>query len=54
MEKERRHFIKNKLQVIQTSLEIIKDQEKNDEMTELISIMMYCVEEINRVIENNL
>lgn len=53
MDKEKRHFIKNKLQVIQTSLEIIKDQDQekdNDEIKELISIMMYCVEEINRVI----
>ena len=50
----KRHFIKNKLQIIQTSLEIIKDQEEDEEMLELIKIMAKCVHEINKVIERKI
>lgn len=52
MDGEKKHFIKNKLQIIQTSLELLIEQDSNNtEILDLIRIMMYCVDEINKVVE---
>lgn len=54
---EKKHFIKNKLQIIQTSLELLIEQnnnEDNEDIKSLINIMMYCVDEINKVVDKEL